>query len=33
MAFMCFLAALVPVILILLVFVGIEWILDHARPK
>ncbi len=33
MALTCLLAALAPVILILLVFVGIEWILAHARPK
>lgn len=33
MAFTCLLAALFPVILILLVFVGIEWILKRARPK
>jgi hypothetical protein len=29
----CMLAALFPVILILAVFVGIEWILKHVRPK
>ncbi len=33
LAFTCLLAALVPVILILLVFVGMEWILKRARPK
>ena len=33
MAFTCLLAALFPVILILLIFVGIEWILKRARPK
>ena len=33
MGLTCLLAAFVPVILILAVFVGIEWILDHARPK
>ena len=33
MAFSCLLAALFPVILILGVFLGIEWILKHARPK
>jgi multisubunit Na+/H+ antiporter MnhB subunit len=33
LALTCLLAALAPVILILLVFVGIEWILKHARPK
>ncbi len=29
----CLLAALFPVILILFVFLGIEWILKHAGPK
>jgi len=33
LAFTCLLAALFPVILILFIFVGIEWILKHARPK
>lgn len=33
MAFTCLLAALVPVILILLVFVAIEWVLKRAGPK
>jgi multisubunit Na+/H+ antiporter MnhB subunit len=33
MGFMCLLAALFPVILILFIFLGIEWILKHARPK
>ncbi len=33
LAFTCLLAALVPVVLILFVFVGIEWILKRARPK
>lgn len=33
MAFTCLLAALVPVILILFVFVVIEWILKRAGPK
>ncbi len=33
MAFTCLLAALVPVILILFVFVMIEWILKRAGPK
>mgnify|MGYP001258111877 CR=1 FL=1 len=33
MAFTCLLAALFPVILILLFFVVIEWILKRARPK
>lgn len=33
LAFTCLLAALFPVILILFIFVAIEWILKHARPK
>ena len=33
MGFVCLLAALFPIILILAVFVGIEWILKRARPK
>jgi multisubunit Na+/H+ antiporter MnhB subunit len=33
MAFTCLLAALFPVILILGIFVGIEWVLKRARPK
>ena len=33
MAFVCLLAALAPVILILGVFLAIDWILSHARPK
>jgi multisubunit Na+/H+ antiporter MnhB subunit len=33
MALTCLLAALFPVILILLIFVAIEWILRRARPK
>jgi hypothetical protein len=33
MAFTCLLAALFPVILILAIFIGIEWILRRARPK
>ena len=33
MAFTCLLAALVPVILILFVFAGIEWILKRAGSK
>ncbi len=33
MGLMCLLAALFPVILILFVFVAIEWILKRARPK
>ena len=33
LAFTCLLAALFPVILILLIFLGIEWILKRARPE
>lgn len=33
MGLVCLLAALVPVILILAVFLAIEWILKSARPK
>jgi hypothetical protein len=33
MAFTCLLAALFPVILILSIFLAIEWILKRARPK
>ena len=33
MGFVCLLAALFPVILILAFFFGIEWILKRARPK
>ena len=33
MGLVCLLAALFPVILILGIFLGIEWILKHARPK
>lgn len=33
MGLTCMLAGLFPVILILAVFAGIEWILKHARPK
>ncbi len=33
MGFACLLAALFPIILILAIFLGIEWILKHARPK
>jgi multisubunit Na+/H+ antiporter MnhB subunit len=33
MGLICLVAALFPVILILFVFVGIEWILKRARPK
>jgi multisubunit Na+/H+ antiporter MnhB subunit len=33
MALTCLLAALVPVILILFIFVAIEWILKRARPR
>lgn len=33
MGLTCLMAALFPVILILAVFLAIEWILNHARPK
>lgn len=33
MGFLCLSAALLPVILILAVFLAIEWILKRARPK
>lgn len=33
LAFTCLLAALFPIILILFIFVAIEWILKRARPK
>ena len=33
MGFLCLLAALFPVILILGIFLAIEWILKRARPK
>lgn len=33
MGLMCLLAALFPIILILAIFLAIEWILKHARPK
>lgn len=33
MALTCLLAALFPIILILFIFLGIEWILRNARPK
>lgn len=33
MGLLCLLAALVPIILILAVFLAIEWILSRARPK
>jgi hypothetical protein len=33
MGLICLMAALFPIILILFVFVGIECILKHARPK
>jgi hypothetical protein len=33
MAFTCLLAALFPIVLILLFFLAIEWILKRARPK
>jgi hypothetical protein len=33
LGFFCLMAGLAPVVLILLVFFGIDWILRHARPK
>jgi hypothetical protein len=33
MALVCLLAALAPIILILAMFLAIDWILSHARPK
>ena len=33
MGFTCMLAALFPVIIILAVFLGIEWMLKRVRPK
>ena len=33
MGFMCLLAALVPVILILAIFILMDWILKRARPQ
>jgi multisubunit Na+/H+ antiporter MnhB subunit len=33
MGLICLMAAVFPIILILFVFVGIEWILKRARPK
>ena len=33
LALTCLLAALFPIILILAIFLGIEWILKRARPK
>jgi len=33
MGLLCLTAAVFPVILILVIFLGIEWILKHARPK
>ena len=33
MGFVCLLAALFPVILILAIFLAIEWVLKRARPK
>lgn len=33
MALVCLLAALVPIILILAIFLAIDWILSRARPK
>lgn len=32
-AFFCMMSGLAAVLLILLVFVGVDWILRHARPK
>ena len=32
-ALFCLLAGLSPVVLILLVFLAIDWIMGHARPK
>ncbi len=33
LAFTCLLAALVPILLIFLIFLVIEWILKRARPQ
>ena len=33
MGFVCLLAVLLPIILILAIFLAIEWILKRARPK
>ncbi len=33
LGFFCLLAGLTPVVLILFVFIGIEWIMNHARPR
>ncbi len=33
MGLLCLTAGLAPVLLILLVFYGLDWILRHARPK
>lgn len=33
MGLLCLLAGLFPIILILAIFLGMEWILRHARPK
>jgi hypothetical protein len=33
MGLACLMAALFPVILILAVFIGIDWIISRARPK
>jgi len=33
MGFLCLLAALAPIVLILAIFLAIEWILGRARPK
>ena len=32
LGFICLLAALLPVLIIIVVFYAIEWILKHARP-
>lgn len=33
LGFICLMAALFPVILILFIFIAIEWIIKRARPK
>ncbi len=33
LGFICLLAGLSPIVLILLAFLGIDWIMRHARPK
>lgn len=32
-AFFCLMAGLAPVVLIVVIFVAIDWILKHVRPK